>query len=98
MQESQFSQIVTGFLQAPIRNSTFPSGPVLGLSTISATCQPCAVTQSRTSAQTRACTAGDRKSVVLGKSVAVRVDLGGRRILKTKSHDTTTHSRNCYPN
>src|SRR3546814_14577484 len=26
----------------------------------------------------------DRKSVVLGKRVAVRVDLGGRRILKTK--------------
>src|SRR3546814_3764325 len=26
----------------------------------------------------------DRKSVVLGKSVSVRVDLGGRRILKKK--------------
>src|SRR3546814_17249541 len=26
----------------------------------------------------------DRKSVVEGKSVAVRVDLGGRRIIKTK--------------
>src|SRR3546814_18823969 len=26
----------------------------------------------------------DRKSVVLGKSVSVRVDLGGRRIIKTK--------------
>src|SRR3546814_7293379 len=54
MQESQLSQIVTGFLQAPIRNSTFHSGHVLGLSTIYETCQPCAVTQSRTSAQTRA--------------------------------------------
>src|SRR3546814_17359034 len=27
---------------------------------------------------------GDRKSVVKGKSVSVRVDLGGRRIIKTK--------------
>src|SRR3546814_11371607 len=26
----------------------------------------------------------DRKSVVLGKGVSVRVDLGGRRIIKTK--------------
>src|SRR3546814_7949139 len=30
--------------------------------------------------------AGDRKSVVAGKSVAVRVDLGGRRIIKKKIH------------
>src|SRR3546814_13208975 len=29
---------------------------------------------------------GDRKSVVLGKSVSVRVDLGGRRIIKKKLH------------
>src|SRR3546814_21090592 len=28
--------------------------------------------------------AGDRKSVVSGKSVSVRVDLGGRRIIKKK--------------
>src|SRR3546814_15069887 len=28
----------------------------------------------------------DRKSVVEGKSVSVRVDLGGRRIIKTKKH------------
>src|SRR3546814_10995292 len=28
---------------------------------------------------------GDRKSVVKGKSVSVRVDLGGRRIIKTKT-------------
>src|SRR3546814_11016983 len=28
--------------------------------------------------------AGDRKSVVEGKSVSVRVDLGGRRIIKKK--------------
>src|SRR3546814_11637665 len=32
---------------------------------------------------------GDRKSVVSGKSVPVRVDLGGRRIIKTN----TTHTR-----
>src|SRR3546814_13549318 len=30
--------------------------------------------------------AADRKSVVQGKSVSVRVDLGGRRILKKKTH------------
>src|SRR3546814_14645947 len=29
----------------------------------------------------------DRKSVVEGKSVSVRVDLGGRRIFKKKQHD-----------
>src|SRR3546814_16363704 len=35
--------------------------------------------------------AADRKSVVSGKSVSVRVDLGGRRILKKKNHgDTST--------
>src|SRR3546814_14766107 len=31
---------------------------------------------------------GDRKSVVSGKSVSVRVDLGGRRIIKKKKKDT----------
>src|SRR3546814_13412289 len=30
--------------------------------------------------------AGDRKSVVSGKSVSVRVDLGGRRIIKKQKH------------
>src|SRR3546814_11679402 len=30
---------------------------------------------------------GDRKSVVSGKSVSVRVDLGGRRIIKKKKHN-----------
>src|SRR3546814_17416972 len=32
---------------------------------------------------------GDRKSVVLGKSVSVRVDLGGRRIIQKKKNITT---------
>src|SRR3546814_18488845 len=31
--------------------------------------------------------AEDRKSVVKGKSVSVRVDLGGRRIIKKKTHN-----------
>src|SRR3546814_12118855 len=31
---------------------------------------------------------GDRKSVVTGKSVSVRVDLGGRRIIKKKTKKT----------
>src|SRR3546814_21044068 len=34
-------------------------------------------------------TALDRKSVVSGKSVSVRVDLGGRRIIKKKKKDRT---------
>src|SRR3546814_17817668 len=33
---------------------------------------------------------GDRKSVVQGKSVSVRVDLGGRRIIKKKKVQMTT--------
>src|SRR3546814_19353194 len=42
----------------------------------------------------------DRKSVVSGKSVSVRVDLGGRRILKTITqkparYTTTPQSNNC---
>src|SRR3546814_12631117 len=41
----------------------------------------------------RARHAEDRKSVVSGKSVSVRVDLGGRRILtKKKTHLITDHS------
>src|SRR3546814_11839113 len=35
---------------------------------------------------------GDRKSVVSGKSVSVRVDLGGRRIIKKKKSNRTTKS------
>src|SRR3546814_17959232 len=38
---------------------------------------------------------GDRKSVVSGKSVSVRVDLGGRRIIKKKNkHKKHIHSYN----
>src|SRR3546814_19698257 len=33
----------------------------------------------------------DRKSVVSGKSVSVRVDLGGRRIIKNKNKKKKTH-------
>src|SRR3546814_18408825 len=33
----------------------------------------------------------DRKSVVSGKSVSVRVDLGGRRIVKKKKHKQNNH-------
>src|SRR3546814_19214882 len=35
----------------------------------------------------------DRKSVVEGKSVSVRVDLGGRRIIKTKKHIIITTTK-----
>src|SRR3546814_17976446 len=41
-------------------------------------------------------TAGDRKSVVAGKSVSVRVDLGGRRIIKKKKN--TIHINNTKEN
>src|SRR3546814_13908105 len=34
----------------------------------------------------------DRKSVVQGKSVSVRVDPGGRRIIKNKKPNTTPHT------
>src|SRR3546814_18307859 len=36
----------------------------------------------------------DRKSVVSGKSVSVRVDLGGRRLIKKKKTSTRTSGRN----
>src|SRR3546814_12559167 len=36
----------------------------------------------------RLCAAVDRKSVVQGKSVSVRVDLGGRRLIKKKNQNT----------
>src|SRR3546814_21172019 len=38
------------------------------------------------------CVIQDRKSVVSGKSVSVRVDLGGRRIIKKKQRNTRTIS------
>src|SRR3546814_16071420 len=34
-----------------------------------------------------------RKSVVSGKSVSVRVDLGGRRIIKNKNHITSAYQQ-----
>src|SRR3546814_18122488 len=39
-------------------------------------------------------TGTDRKSVVEGKSVSVRVDRGGRRILKKQTTTTTIHMSN----
>src|SRR3546814_11935594 len=38
----------------------------------------------RVRAESGGLSAGDRKSVVWGKSVSVRVDLGGRRLIKKK--------------
>src|SRR3546814_11702068 len=37
----------------------------------------------------RSPTSGDRKSVVQGQSVSVRVDLGGRRLIQNKTHIST---------
>src|SRR3546814_11877947 len=39
---------------------------------------------------------GDRKSVVEGKSVSVRVNLGGRRLIKKKIHHITKHKLILY--
>src|SRR3546814_19437203 len=36
----------------------------------------------------------DRKSVVLGKRVSERVDLGGRRIIKKKNQERAMYNRN----
>src|SRR3546814_14959224 len=38
----------------------------------------------------------DRKSVVSGKSVSVRVDLGGRRIIKKKNNKYETRNNSIY--
>src|SRR3546814_17267842 len=55
-------------------------------------CADCPAGQARYSApRPRATGSIDRKSVVTGKSVSVRVDLGGRRILKTKKTQTIQH-------
>src|SRR3546814_12975678 len=37
---------------------------------------------------------GDRQSVVSGKSVSVRVDLGGRRLIKKKNSENTNKINN----
>src|SRR3546814_20424961 len=39
---------------------------------------------------------GDRKSVVWGKSVSVRLDLGGRRIIKTTNKITAPTNTDTY--
>src|SRR3546814_18569312 len=41
------------------------------------------------------CPETDRKSVVEGKSVSVRVDLGGRRSIKNKTKNTTQTQSEC---
>src|SRR3546814_17800355 len=46
----------------------------------------------------RAATAADRTSVVWGKSVSVRVDLGGRRMIKKKNRAADHGPSRCrYP-
>src|SRR3546814_18325543 len=52
-----------------------------------------------TESTTKTVLAGDRKSVVSGKSVSVRVDLGGRRIIKKKRKDKEQqHIKRLYDN
>src|SRR3546814_12521364 len=41
----------------------------------------------------RAAACSDRKSVEQGKSVSVRVDLGGGRIIQTKKYSITNHTK-----
>src|SRR3546814_10934265 len=74
-------------------NGLFPARPIINLASVTteisspdrprAERQQCAACRPwRAAVAPRS--AGDRKSVVLGKSVSVRVDLGGRRIIKKK--------------
>src|SRR3546814_12601813 len=51
------------------------------------------VPRSRTAEPRKAGRAQDRQSVESGKSVSVRVDLGGRCILKTQTQNQDTNSR-----
>src|SRR3546814_20536493 len=51
-------------------------------------CASEALTQNKATATT-----ADRKSVVEGKSVSVRVDLGGRRIINKKNKKKTTTTK-----
>src|SRR3546814_14808850 len=57
----------------------------------------CSLGGAGAAATARGAGARDRKSVVSGKSVSVRVDLGGRRIIKKKNRHPTCTAMYCLP-
>src|SRR3546814_18178761 len=72
------------------RSPVFPVGRSIDTSRRKTTCS---IPSPATSA-----TVSDRKSVVSGKSVSVRVDPGGRRIIKKKNHTATPDTENPHLN
>src|SRR3546814_14706879 len=79
-----------------------PDRSIASCAEMARTCQPyrlprlpSLVQRSAQGTQPGAVLISDRKSVVSGKSVSVRVDLGGRRIIKKKrARRTDTEKRN----
>src|SRR3546814_12224238 len=74
------------------RNKARPFAPVAAFTaSVSAPHGSASQSSDSTAAVAAASTgrAADRKSAVSGKSVSVRVDLGGRRIIKKKTAHTT---------
>src|SRR3546814_19466175 len=73
-------------------SATAPTGTITRAATIASTIGPSSIAAGATIAATTgaiiapATARPDRKSAVSGKSVSVRVDLGGRRILKKKNY------------
>ena len=61
--------------RAAIRNSTLPSGPVIGLGVTPSTRQPRDRSHAATAAQTRSCTAGSRTTPPLPISPPLRLEL-----------------------
>src|SRR3546814_10965309 len=64
-------------LEAYFEEHKLPRHPLEAEGYLSIGCEPCT----------------DRKSVVEGKSVSVRVDLGGRRIIKKKNNQKKNRNR-----
>src|SRR3546814_11434292 len=54
--------------------------------------EDCVSLKARTGSPSSSTASRDRKSVVKGKSVSVRVNLGGRRVIKKKKKPNSTRS------
>src|SRR3546814_10960071 len=80
-------QPVAGLLAVPVPAGDLPVG-LAATRDAAGTCLalPRAAKRPHRPDDRPAATGGDRKSVGKGKSVSVRVDIGGRRILKKKHH------------
>src|SRR3546814_20145057 len=90
MRISDWSSDVCSSDLAPVHGESSPQGPAdTAQSAVRIHAAQRPHVTFATGNHTVACT--DRKSVVEGKSVSVRVDLGGRRIIKKKK---TKHSSN----